>query len=93
MPEQKTVAFFRIQGKKKESDDGSTWSFVSGISFSSRVASQTKKGKLLEAEAQKLLESDAMIVPVTVLKSRSVDNENYADKDATETTCGLLKIS
>ena len=32
-----------------------------------------------------------MIVPVTVLKSRSVDNENYADKDATETTCGLLK--
>ena len=32
-----------------------------------------------------------MIDPKTVLQSRSVDNENYADKDATATTCALLK--
>ena len=64
---------------------------TTGNASSIRKPLEAEAQKLLQAEAQKLLESDAMIVPVTVLKSRSVDNENYADKDATETTCALLK--
>ena len=88
---QSAVAFFNIQGKKSESPEGSTWSFTSGLSFAFKVASRTTKGAELESKATELLAADTEIVPETVLQSRSVDNENYADKEATETTCALLK--
>ncbi len=85
------VAFFHIQGKKSVSSEGSTWSFQSGFSFSCHVASSTEKGQILESTASELLLSDAEIVPRTVLLSRSGDDGSYADMEATETTCGLLK--
>jgi len=85
------VAFFHIQGKKSESTEGSTWSFQSGFSFSCHVASGTEKGQLLESTASELLLADAEMVPRTVLVSRGGDDGSYADMEATETTCGLLK--
>ena len=87
----KAVAFFNIQGKMAEGKDESTWSFQSGFSFCFRIASSTTKGQHLESIADTLLATDANIVPKTVLQSRSMDNENFADQEATETTCGLLK--
>ena len=86
----KAVAFFHIQGKKAESDNGSTWNFQSGFSFSIRNASETAKGKDLEAKAHELLAANTESVPQTVLKSRLSDDSSYADKEATETTCALL---
>ena len=49
-----------------------------------------KKGASLESKANELLATDADIVPKTVLQSRPMDNENYADQEATESTCALL---
>lgn len=84
------VAMFGIQGKKSGSNDDSTWSFQSGFSFSFQRASHTTKGKELECKANELLAADAEVVPRTVLQSR-LDEQNYADMDATETTCALLQ--
>ena len=70
---------------------------VTQIAWSSFLIAKDKarekeaKGALLESKANEVLAADADIVPKTVLQSRSPDNENYADKEATETTCGLLK--
>ena len=84
-------AFFGIQGKKSESDDG-TWSFSSGFSFHCQRASETTRGKELESKAVELLGADAEAVPSTVLESRGGDhNTNFADMEATETTCALFK--
>ena len=84
------VAFFGIQGKKSESDDG-TWSFTSSFSFHYQRASETTKGKTLESKARELLGADAEAVPPTVLQSRGDHNNNFEDVEAIETTCALFK--
>ena len=87
--QKKAIAFFNIQGKKSPSED--TWSFQSGFSFTCYAASNTEKGRMLEAEAEQVLSRASEIVPKTVLQSRTIDHESYADVQATETTCALLK--
>ena len=86
--QKKAIAFFNIQGKKSPSED--TWSFQSGFSFTCYAASNAEKGRMLEAEAEQVLSRASEIVPKTVL--RTIDHESYADVQATETTCALLKI-
>ena len=89
--DKKAVAVFGIQGKKSESGDD-TWSFASSFSFHFQLASETTKGKKLEATASELLGADAEAVPPSVLQSRSADhNTNFADTEAIETTCALFK--
>jgi len=87
--QKKAIAFFGVQGKKSPSED--TWSFQSGFSFTWYTASNTEKGRRLEAEAEQVLSQASELVPKTVLKSRTIDFESYADEEATETTCALLK--
>ena len=80
--QKKAIAFFNIQGKKSPSED--TWSFQSGFSFTCYAASNTEKGRMLEAEAEQVLSRASEIVPKTVLQSRTIDHESYADVQATE---------
>ena len=87
--EKKAIAFFHIQGKKSAAED--TWSFQSGLSFTSYAASNTVKGGTLEAEAEQILAQDSDIVPKTTMYGQTIDQESYADVEATETTCALLK--
>ena len=89
--ERKTaMALFGIQGKKSDNNDGS-WSFTSNFAFFCACASETKKGKELEAKSAEVLEADAEAVPLSVRQSRTFEqNENFADREATETTCALL---
>lgn len=84
------MAFFGIQGKKSDTGDGA-WSFTSNFGFFCVCASETSKGLELEARAAEFLDADAEAVPLSVLQSRSIDhNENFADVEATETTCALF---
>ena len=93
------VAVFGIRGvqgqqlgseSSQPGSESSTWSFQSGFSFHWQRASETTKGTMLESKVSELLEAETETVPRTVLQSRSDDN-NYAEMEATETTCGLLK--
>ena len=86
------MAFFGIQGKQSDGGDGK-WSFTSTFAFHCQSASETTKGRTLEATASVLLQADAEAVPLSVLQSRtSHDNDdNFADKEATETTCALWR--
>ena len=86
------MAFFGIQGKQSDGGNGK-WSFTSTFAFHCQSASETTKGRTLEASASVLLQADAEAVPLSVLQSRtSHDNEdNFADEEATETTCALLR--
>ena len=85
------MAFFGIQGKQSEDEPGK-WSFTSSFGFSCKHANETTKGKMLEAEAAKLAEAQADVVPQSALQSRNIEqNEDFASVEATETTCALLK--
>ena len=85
------MAFFGIQGKQSDSGAG-TWSFTSNSGFFCERASDTSRGKELEAKAAELLEAQAEAVPLSVLQSRNVEqNDSFADMEATETTCALFK--
>ena len=85
------MAFFGIQGKKGEKKDD-TWSFQSSFNFVCQRASNTKKGKDLESKAEHLNTVIAKAVPLTPWEGRTQDHDtSYADIDATETTCALLK--
>ena len=84
------MALYGIQGKKSDNGDGS-WSFTSNFGFFCECASETNKGKELEAKAAEVLEADAEAVPLSVLQSRNIEqNDNFADREATETTCSLF---
>ena len=87
------IAFFGIQGKKSESDATSgKWSFQSSFGFFCEVASDTARGKVLEAQAAELVAAAAEAVPQAVLQSRIMDDhESFADTEAIETTCALFK--
>ena len=86
------MAFFGIQGKQSDRGDG-TWSFTSNFTFHCQSASETTKGKMLEANASVLRQADAEAVPQSVLQSQtSRDNdETFANVEATETTCALFR--
>jgi len=90
--ENKTAtAFFGIQGKQSDAEPGK-WSFTSSFGFFCERASDTARGKMLEAEAAKLAVAEAEVVPQSVLQSRNIDqNEDFANEAAIETTCALLK--
>ena len=90
--ENTAMAFFGIQGKKPDGGDGK-WSCTSTFAFHCQSASETTKGRTLEANASDILQADAEAVPLSVLQSRtSHDNDdNFADKEATDTTCALLR--
>ena len=80
------MAFFGIQGKRseaKQSGAGSgKWSFTSPFGFFCESASDTSRGKELEAQA----------VELSVLRSWNMEqNEDFANAEAIETTCALLK--
>ena len=81
-------AFFGIQGKK--SPEGGTWSFTSGFSFHCHQAEGTKKGEELNQKALELLRAEAEKVPLSI-RATTHDNTSFADTEATETTCALLK--
>ena len=85
--ERHAVAVFGIQGKKSE---GSAWSFSSSFSFHVQRASETTKGKELEAKASDLMHEEGQAVPQAVLHSQQSDHESYKDMEGTETTCALL---
>ena len=87
----KAIAFFPIQGKRAESTEGNTWIFTAGYKCQFHDASSTKKGAKLEAGTTELLAMHAQIVPKTVVQGLSDQNQNYADQEATETTCALHK--
>ena len=85
------MAFFGIQGKKSDSDDG-TWSFTSSFGFFCERASETSKGIELEAKATELLDAEAEAVPLSVLQGGNLEqNESFADMEAIETTCALFQ--
>ena len=87
------MAFFGIQGKKSTTDTSfDKWSFLSSFDFFCENASNTMRGKQLEAQATELGNAEAETVPQSVLQSRSnEENEKFEDKAAMETTCALLK--
>ena len=87
------MAFFGIQGKKAESDTSSgKWSFQSSFGFFCERASNTARGKTLEAGAAQLLAAQAEAIPQAVLQSRTMDDhQSFADTEAIETTCALFK--
>ena len=82
-----------MQGQTSESDTTSgKWSFQSSFGFFCENASDTARGKVLEAQAAELVAAKAEAVPQAVLQSRTVeDHESFADTEAIETTCALLK--
>ena len=86
------MAFFGIQGKQSDGGDGK-WSFTSTFVFHCQSANEATKGRTLEANASVLLQADAEAVPLSVLQSRTWhdNDENFADEEATETTCALLR--
>ena len=86
------MAFFGIQGKQSEDGDGK-WSFTSNFSFHCQRASETTKGKSLEADAAALLGADAEVVPLSEWQSRmhESNDETFADVEAIETTCALFR--
>ena len=91
--QQIAMAFFGIQGKKSEANAISgKWSFQSSFGFFCEKASNTTRGKALEDKATELFAAPAEAVPQSALQSRSTDDhENFADMEAIETTCALLK--
>ena len=85
------MAFFGIQGKKSDSNDG-TWSFTSNFAFFCKQASETRKGRDLEAKAVEIRQAEGEAVPLPVYQNRNFEqNESFADMEATETTCALLQ--
>jgi len=86
--EKKAMAFFGIQGKKSNNNDG-TWSFTSSFNFHCKLASETNKGRRLEENASELVEAQGEQVPPA---QRSPDsNTSFANEEATETTCVLMQ--
>ena len=89
------VAFFGIQGKKAadESTDQSKWAFTSGFSFHCLKAGATTKGAELQGKASELLDAHLETVPLSTRPSRghAQDTTNFADVEATETTCALFQ--
>ena len=61
------MAFFGIQGKKSDSNDG-TWSFTSNFAFFCKQASETRKGRDLEAKAVEIRQAEGEAVPLLVIK-------------------------
>ena len=53
----------------------------------------TPRRKVLEAQASELVLADAKAVPLSVLQSWNIEqNDNFDDAEAIETTCALLKL-
>ena len=85
------MAFFGIQGKKSDGNEGA-WSFTSNFTFFCAEASETRKGRELEAKAVEIREAEGEAVPLAELQNRNFEqHESFADMEATETTCALFQ--
>ena len=68
------MAFFGIQGKQSDSNDG-TLSFTSNFAFFCKQASETRKGRDLEAKAVEIRQAEGEAVPLPVYQNRNFGTE------------------
>ena len=62
------------------------------LCFLLKQASETRKGRDLEAKAVEIRQAEGEAFPLPVYQNRNVEqNESFADMEATETTCALLQ--